>query len=211
MKILKESDKSAIKIAIDILNNDGIICFATETVYAIACNAASDQAVLNLYKIKERDKNKPIAIFAPSLENAKNFLVFNELEEKIAKKFMPGMITLILKKKPTKDCSIKISKFLNQEAEDLGLRIPNHKFCLELLSRFDGIIAATSANISNQDAATDCDMVKKYFAEKVDLLIDGGVCVHKIASTVLKVVDKNIKIIRKGLIDENSIYAKINQ
>lgn len=211
-RILKESDKSAVKVASEVLKNDGIICFATETVYAIACNGASDLAVKKIYKIKKRDENKPIAVFVSDIKTAKEFLEFNELEEKIAKKLMPGMITMILKQKLKTDSKIKPSKVLNDGKQDLGLRIPDHEFCLKLLSEFGGVIAATSANLSGEEPAIDFEMVKKYFSGLVDLIIDGGVCSHKIASTVLKIENDKIKIVREGLIDKNQLekYAKIN-
>lgn len=205
MKVLKESDKLATKLAVQVLNNDGIICFATETVYALACNAASDAAVQKLYQLKKRDENKPIAIFASNLKTAKKILKFNKAEEKIAEKFMPGMITLILKQQALKKQKIKVSKLLNNKDKTLGLRIPNHEFCLKLLLEFNGIIAATSANTSSEPAATDFEQANKYFKNKIDLMIDGGICHHKIASTIIKIENKKIKIIREGLITKKQL------
>lgn len=204
-KILKESDKSAVKTVIEVLKNDGIVCFATETVYALACDASSDIAVAKLYELKKREENKPIAVFVSDIKTAKKFLEFNDLEEQIAKKFMPGMITLILKQKQNKRSKSKPSLLLNKGGKDLGLRIPNHQFCLKLLSKFGGIIAASSTNISGEDPAIDFKTAKKYFSESVDLIIDGGVCSHKIASTILKIENGKIKIVREGLIDKNQL------
>jgi L-threonylcarbamoyladenylate synthase len=204
-KILKESDESAIKVAIEILKNDGIICFATETVYAISCNASSDIAVAKLYQLKKREEDKPIAVFVSDIKTAKKFLEFNDLEEKISKKFMPGMITMILKQKPNQISKIKPSLLLNKGKKNLGLRIPDHAFCLKLLSEFGGIIAASSANESFKDPAIDFASAKKYFAGKVDLIIDGGICSHKIASTILKIENDKIKIVREGLIGKNQL------
>ncbi|MFT6076852.1 MAG: L-threonylcarbamoyladenylate synthase [Myxococcota bacterium] len=200
---IKESDPQASQIATKILKNDGIICFATETVYALACNAASDIAVSKIYKIKERDSKKPIAVFVKDQKIAEKFLHFNEKEKKLSNHFMPGMITLILRKKDSDVSELKVSPLLSKD-ENLGLRIPDHKFCLDLLNKFDGIIAATSANPSNQDPAINFIQAKKYFNNKVDLIIDGGICIHKMASTVLK-VEKKINIIRSGAITKNQL------
>ncbi len=204
-KILTETNPDAIKIAAEILKNDGVICFATETVYAIACDASSDLAVRKLYEIKKRDPKKPIAVFTSDLKTAKEFLEFNSIEESIAKKFMPGMVTIILNKKSNPNQKIKVSKLLNNNDQSLGLRIPNHKFCLELLNEFQGIIAATSANISASEAAINFEQTLNYFQNKVDLIIDGGICTHKMASTVLRIEDDKIKIIRPGLIEKNQL------
>ena len=210
MLIIKESSKNAIATVAKILRDNGVVCFATETVYGLACNANSDLAVEKLYRIKERDLQKPVAVFVKDLIVAKRFLKFNSLENKIAQNFMPGMITLVLEKKITNNQQIFVSPLLNNGNSSLGLRIPNHQFCLKLLNTFDGIIAVTSANISNCKSATSLKDVTKYFQDKVDLIVDGGVCEYKIASTVLKVENNQINILREGLINKELIkkYCK---
>ena len=154
MLVIKEELENAAEIATRALKNNQIICFATETVYAIACDASSDIAVAKLYEIKKRDIKKPIAVFVKDLAMAKEFLDFNSIEDKIAQNFMPGMITLILNKKTNSEQELSVSPLLNNNENNLGLRIPNHQFCLKLLRNFGGVIAATSANISNQEGWT---------------------------------------------------------
>ncbi len=205
MIIITEQSENAAEIAAQALKNNQIICFATETVYALACDASSDIAVAKLYKIKDRDIKKPIAIFVRDLSMARKFLKFNPIEDKIAENFIPGMITLVLDKKTNLDQEISVSPLLNNGDNSLGLRIPNHKFCLKLLAAFDGVIAATSANISNQESAINSLQVRKYFGDKIDLIIDGGICQYKISSTVLRVNDNQINILREGLITQNQI------
>jgi L-threonylcarbamoyladenylate synthase len=205
MLTIKEQSANAAEIATRALKNNQVICFATETVYALACNASSDIAVAKLYEIKKRDIKKPIAVFVKDLATAKEFLNFNPTEDKIAQNFMPGMITLVLDKKASFEQKISVSSLLNNNENNLGLRIPNHQFCLKLLQTFDGIIAATSANISNQEDATNFVQAEKYFDNKIDLIIDGGVCQHKMSSTVLKINGDQIHILREGPITKNQI------
>ncbi len=197
---LDQNNPNAVKIAANILKNDGIICFATETVYALACDGASDLAVSKLYQLKKRDLKKPIAVFVKNLTMAKKFLHFNQEENNIANEFMPGMITLVLRKKSLAEQKIRVSTLLNDGSNHLALRIPDHKFCLELLNKYDGVIAATSANLSSQESAISFEQAEECFQNKVDLIIDGGICVNKIASTVLKVESAGIEILRSGLI-----------
>ena len=209
MLIIKEQEDSAIIEAVKALKAGQIISFATETVYALACDAANDKAVSKLYQIKQRQANKPIAVFAANLKMAEKFLIFNKIEKKIADNFMPGAITLILKKKKISANNYGLSPLLNRSSQDLGFRIPDHSFTLKLLKSFkDGFIAATSANISNKKAAVNCQEVVKYFGDKVDLIIDGGKCLYQIASTVVKVDNKGkINIIRQGLVTEQNIVS----
>jgi len=183
-----------IKKACKILNEGGVICFATETVYALACDATNDQAVAKLYAIKKRDKKKPIAIFAQNIEQAQEFLHFDPAEKALAQNFMPGALTLILQKKCD---AVKISPFLNEDDKNIGLRIPNHQFSLALLENFNKPIAATSANLSSLPPAVNFEEAQKKFANKANLIIDGGECAHKIASTVVK-IDDDLQILREG-------------
>lgn len=210
--LIDQTRPDAIKQAIQILRSGGVISFATETVYALAADAGNDQAIAKLYEIKKRHHQKAIAIMVKNLTAAKKILQFNDIETLIAKKFMPGPITLVLKVKPV--AHKKISKLLNSGKPvlpDLGLRIPDNKFALELLREFNGIIAATSANISGEPDIIDAKMLTKNFNNKIDLIIDGGICEHKIPSTVLKIDDTNITIIRAGSVSEQQIKSQVNQ
>ncbi len=202
-KLLKNSVETATKA----LFENQVICFATETVYALACNAQSDLAVSRLYEIKKRNPNKPLGIFVKNLTLAEEFLNFNQVERKIAKNFMPGMITLVLERKKIANQNITISSLINNQEDNLGLRIPNHDFCLKLLESFNGVVAATSANISQEKPATSFIQAKNYFKDQINLIIDGGECKNKIASTVLRVKNNQIIILREGLITKDQIKS----
>jgi len=192
--------------AVQILKNGGVISFATETVYALACDASNDKAIQRIYQLKNRSQNKPIAILVKNLSTAKKFLLINKIEEKIAKKFMPGPLTIIVKKK----AAANLSPLLNNGADEIGFRIPDDDFSLKLLKKFNGIIAATSANISDQNPAINNLEVENIFGKKIDLIIDGGTCKDKVASTVIMVTKNHqIKIIRKGLIKKQQLENEI--
>lgn len=173
-----------------------IISFATDTVYGLAVDASNFNAVEDLYKIKNREKNKPIAIFLKNLEEAKKLFYFDEAAERISKKFLPGSLTLVLKTRP-KAASLLASN-LNQNNDGfLGFRILDQKFTQDLLEKFGGIIAVTSANPAGKKPSINSSEVKKYFGD-IDLVIDGGTCEKKIASTVVKIFNNKIEILRQG-------------
>jgi L-threonylcarbamoyladenylate synthase len=185
MKIIKESDALAVNLACDFLRAGKIISFATDTVYGLAVDAANFKAVEALYKIKNRDKKKPIAIFVKDLAAAKKIFYFDKIAEKIAKEFLPGGLTLILKTRP--QALKELASNLNQNDDGfLGFRIVDQKFIKNLLKKFDGILAVTSANPRDQEPAINASEVKKYFTiSKLALLVDGGVAKQKIASTIV--------------------------
>jgi L-threonylcarbamoyladenylate synthase len=199
-KIIKENNIESIKEAIFYLENAGIIAFATDTIYGVACDAYNDKAVKKIYNIKNRDKSKSIAIFVKDLSSAKKIVQFQQQSESIFTNLTPGPLTLVLEKKE----NTKISNFLTNN-QYIGIRIPNHNFILKLLHKFNRPLAVTSANISGKKSATNIDEIKNYFQDKLDLIIDGGNCTN-VASTVVKISNDNkISILRQGIIKEEEI------
>ena len=107
---------------------------------------------------------------------------------------------------------LNLAPNLNENDEFLGFRIVETNFLQELFKNFSGILAVTSANISGQQAAISAEEVKKYFNfSTIDLLIDGGVCQKKIPSTVVKISDEKITILREGSIAASLIKSAIEQ
>jgi L-threonylcarbamoyladenylate synthase len=207
--IIKQSDQNAIELACQALHEGKIISFASDTVYGIGVDATNFKAVEDLYKIKNRDQNKPIAIFLKDLEAAKKIFYFDEISNKIAEKFLPGKLTLVLKKKPQELTKIAFN-LNNSDDEFLGFRLIKNDFIENLLEKFGGILAVSSANLSNQNSATSAIEVKKYFAKSnLALLIDGGKSAELEPSTVVKIFDKNIIILRHGAIDESLILNSL--
>lgn len=195
MKVISEKDLDAVSIACEFLRAGKVISFATDTIYGIAVDASNFKAVEALYKIKKRDEKKPIAIFVKDLKAAKKIFYFNNLAKKISEKYFPGALTLVLKTK-IKSASI-LAKNLNYNADGfLGFRIVDSNFIEKLLEKFDGALAVTSANLSGQKAATSATEIVKNLT-KLDLLISGKVS-KKTPSTVLKISNKKITILRQG-------------
>lgn len=202
--ILLEKSKKAILEAVRILKSGGVIAFPTDTVYGLGCDASNDLAVQKLYELKKRVQSKPIAIFLPDLEKAKNIVKFDRKSLIIASKFFPGALTLILSKKEDESKELKISSFLNQNNSQIGIRIPAHDFSLKLLENFGGVLAVTSANLSNAAVAVNSAQIKQYFFDKIDLIIDGGSCQGEI-STVVRIANDEVEIVRQGAISQDEI------
>lgn len=197
MEIIKENDQTSVDIACTFLKAGKIISFATDTVYGVAVDASNELAIEKLYQIKNRDKNKPIAIFVKNLEIAKKIFYFDDLATKLAKN-LPGALTIILEKKS--ENILNLAPNLNQNGDKfLGFRIVEREFIKNLFNKFDGVLAVTSANILGQKDATTYQEVKKYFENlKLDLLIIGENPNEKIASTVIKIQNNKAEILRQG-------------
>lgn len=195
MRVINERDIDAADIASDFLKNGKIISFATDTVYGLAVDASNSKAVDDLYQLKNRDQKKPIAVFVKDIEAAKQIFVFNKKAEEIAKKFLPGALTLVLQTKP--QTSPILASNLNSNNDGfLGFRIVNNKFINDLFEKFSGILAVTSANISGEQEAKNPQEIKNKFPE-LDLLIDGKIS-SQAPSTVVKITDEETIILRQG-------------
>jgi len=195
MQIINEKDFDAANTACEFLRAGKIISFATDTVYGIASDASNSKAVEGLYKIKKRDEKKPVAIFLKDLASAKKIFHFDELAQEIAQKYLPGALTLVLPIKYEALPMLAPNLNINNDGF-VGFRIVNCTFIKKLFEKFDGILAVTSANISGQKAAiTDEDVAKNL--PNIDLLICGQTPQGE-ASTVAKISDRKINILRQG-------------
>lgn len=195
MLVVNEKDPNAATLASEFLHHGKVISFSTDTVYALAADASNFRAVETLYQIKNRDPKKPIAIFVKDLDAAKKIFFFDKKAEEIAKKFLPGALTLVLE---TRDEAFSyIASNLNRNSDNfLGFRVVDNFFVKELFKKFDGILAVTSVNISGATAATNPDEIKNTLPN-IDLLIEGEIS-HQPASTVAKIIDNKITILRQG-------------
>ena len=195
MQIINELDKGSAKLASQFLKDGKIIAFATDTIYGIAVDASNDKAVEKLYQVKRRNKNKPIAIFLPDLKAAKEIFIFDDLAKNIAKKFMPGALTLVLETKV--EAKKILSNNLNLNNDNfIGFRIIDKKFTQNLFEEFNGILAVSSANLSGNLPLDDAIEIQNQINE-IDLIISGETNL-KIASTVAKICKGEINILRQG-------------
>ena len=186
---IDESELNKIK---EILDNDGVIIFPTDTVYGIACNCFSEKAIKKIFDIKKRPENKPINVLSNSLDKIK--LVsknISEKEEILINEYMPGALTVIL------DKNEKVPDILTAGLETIGVRIPKNNISLRILESVSYPLATTSANISGDSAGIKITDFLEEFDGVVDAIIDGGETDLKVASTIVR-GDNKLKIIREG-------------
>lgn len=178
---------------INILNNDGIVIFPTETVYGIGGNALSDEVADRIYEVKQRPREKALNILVSSREKIEKYAnIHSSVEKKIIEKYMPGPITLILEKKEG------FGKAFTEDNNTIGVRIPDSCIIQEILKKVDYPLIAPSANISGKPSGIDAEEIMKDFAGKVDAIIDGGKAKLGTASTIVKVENEEIKVLRQG-------------
>ncbi|MEM2934689.1 MAG: L-threonylcarbamoyladenylate synthase [Methanocellales archaeon] len=175
-----------IERAVEILNKDGVVIYPTETVYGLGGNAFSLNAVRRVFEIKQRAAQEPLSLAVSSFEMLQEIAYLDEAAWKFISKFLPGPITILLLKKPN------VPDFVTSGSKVVGIRFPDHKIALELISAFGKPITSTSANISGEPAPKSAEEVKV----KADFLIDGGKCYYGEASTIVDLINK--KMVRAG-------------
>lgn len=187
-----------------ILEKGGVGIIPTDTVYGLCANALNRDAIKRIYKIKKRDLDKPLVLFVKDKKEIENYCIVDDIGRKIIERFIPGAITLVLKKKDPL-FSISLKNF-----DTIGVRIPNNKFIIDLLNSLDFPLATTSANISGEKTPKNLDGLKKIFMGVVDFIVDGGE-LGDVPSTVLEIFDGEIRVIREGLIKKEEILSILKE
>lgn len=193
-----------IDLAADILSDGNLVAFPTETVYGLGGNAYSDEVVASIFSCKKRSEFNPLSICYKNLESAANDVEITDYARRIATKFLPGPITLLLKRRPDSQLSLLCSAGLNT----IGVRIPANSIAIDLLSRLNFPLAAPSANTSEKLSHTTAKSVNKDLDNIA--ILDGGKCSLGIESTIVDCSGENIIIRRQGVITIDELAAKCN-
>ncbi len=171
---------SDIKKAAAILNANDVVAIPTETVYGLAGNIFSKEAIDKIYRVKNRPSFNPLIVHIHSVEQIEELASeFPEKAQQLAKAFWPGSLTLVLPKNKI------IPDWITAGKNTVGLRIPNHQVTLELLKSLDFPLAAPSANPSNRISPTKSKHVDDYFKDKIQMVLEGGECENGIESTII--------------------------
>jgi L-threonylcarbamoyladenylate synthase len=183
-----------IEKAVKALMTDGLVVYPTETIYGLGADAFSEDAILKVYEAKNRPLSMPVSIAVSDFDMMAAVTQISQWEEEFINKFLPGPVTVIVKARAY------LPPMLTVGTGMIGVRYPAHPVAIDLISRFDSPITATSANQSGaKDPLTPGECHVPY-----DILIDGGI-LPGTPSTVVDLVNRCI--IREGaLISEVRDY-----
>ena len=199
-----EIKENELNESVEVLKKGGIVIFPTETVYGIGTNALCESSVKRIYEVKERPDEKPLSIMVSNKDEISKYAIIeNEIEKKIIDSFMPGPITIILKKKEG------VFDYISSGKDTIGIRIPNNNIMLKLLQKAEIPIVAPSANISGRPSGIIFENILKDFSGKVDVAINGGKCEISEPSTIVQIIDNEPIILREGKISLNEIKMVI--
>ena len=171
------------------LNNGNMIIYETDTLYGLGVDATNSEAILKINKLKKRAM--PLSIMLKSINEIRKYASVSKNEFKIIEKILPGPFTLLLKPRHS-----NLSNFVTHNSNKIGIRVPNNKFCLQLLSKFKKPIITTSVNVHGTQSLNNIDEIEEKFFN-IDIY-EGNVNNESNGSTILDFMENKINIIRQG-------------
>ena len=200
INLKEEYNEEKIKEAAQDILNGKLVIFPTETVYGIGANALNDNACKNIFKAKGRAGDNPLIVHVNNVDMIKQLVEEpNEVEKILISTFCPGPFTLILKAKNI------IPKSVTAGLDTVGIRMPSNKIANKLIEYAGVPIAAPSANVSGRPSGTKIEDILKEFDGKVSTIIDDGMVDIGLESTVVRVIDNKVRILRPGKIIKENI------
>jgi L-threonylcarbamoyladenylate synthase len=184
----------------EIIQRDGVMAYPTDTFYGLGASAYSERALQKVYRLKKRDRGKPLSVVISGIEMAEKISVsLPPIFEELSREYWPGPLTLIIKAKPL------FPPRILGPAGSLALRLPDVPWLLELVRQMNTPLTATSANISGAKEIADPGEVIRIFRWKVDLIVDGGPTPGGLPSTIVDLTSEKPRILREGAIPESRL------
>jgi L-threonylcarbamoyladenylate synthase len=190
--------------AAEVLRAGGLVAFPTETVYGLGADASNAEALYRVFDVKGRPRSHPLIVhiadgrFLPLWASS-----LSAAGTKLAMKFWPGPLTLIVRR------SERISTAATGGGDTVGLRVPSHPLAREMLRRFDGGVAAPSANRFGRISPTTADHVAEDLGGDIDYLLDGGACEVGVESTIVDVSREAPVLLRSGGLAREALEAVV--
>ena len=200
------STPEEIAYAAGILRSGGLVAFPTETVYGLGADATNERAVARIFATKGRPVDHPVIVHLGAVDELERWARdVPAVAWRLAARFWPGPLTLILKRAPG------VSDALTGGQDTVGLRVPNHPVALALLQAFGGGLAAPSANRFGRISPTLAAHVLAEFGDAVDCVIDGGPCAVGLESTILDLSGTRPRVLRPGAVTPDALAETLGE
>ncbi len=200
---MKRYNKNQIEELSKLLKNNGVISVPTDTVYGICGSINSPEAQTKLKEIKKRPESKLFPIMCADIEQIKSIAIVDNKSKKIIKEFMPGPITIVLRKNE------KLPEYINNGKETIAIRMATSNELKELIKILGCPVFMTSANKSGEEVCKTLEDIERKCPD-LDGMLEGTVSFGQ-ASTIVDCTSNEIKILRKGPISEDEIIKALNK
>ena len=203
-----EIKENEIEQAAEEIKKGNLVLFPTETVYGIGANALNTNAVKKIFEAKGRAQDNPLIVHVSNLSMVEEIVEeIGELERKLIEKFWPGPLTIIFKRK-SEDI---IPNVVTANLDTVGIRMPSNLIAKELIEKAGVPIAAPSANVSGKPSGTKIEDIIQELDGKVSYILDGGSTDIGLESTVIKVSEDKVNILRPGKITKEQLEEVAKQ
>jgi L-threonylcarbamoyladenylate synthase len=192
MRVLKPTPEN-VQAASQIVRNGGLVIYPTDTVYGLGCDPFNVNAVKQVFRAKGNRK-KPLPILSCFIADLGRIAHLTDAAQKIAGKFWPGPLTIVVLKKPP------LLDVVTCNLPSVGVRVPKHDVAAQLIRLSGGLLVGTSANKTGQKPPQTASEAAEQLGEEVDLIINGGRAPLGKPSTVVDLTAEKPKILREGLI-----------
>jgi L-threonylcarbamoyladenylate synthase len=187
-------DPAAIVRIVDVLRAGGVVAYPTDTLYGLAVDPRSDDAVRRVFSIKGRDANNAIPLIAGSLEQASDVCELGALHLRLAHAFWPGPLALV------GEADRALSRLLLAGGSTVVVRVPAHAVARAIARGLAYCITATSANVSGAPPAASAAEAAAALGDRVDAIVDAGPAPGGPPSTIVGVRDRTPVLVRAGAI-----------
>ena len=200
-KIGSGCDADVLERAGELIRSGELVAFPTETVYGLGANAYLAESARKVYAAKGRPSDNPLIVHVNDSADASLFAETNETYKKLAKRFMPGPLTVILPKKDV------IPDEVTGGLRTVAVRCPSNPIARELIRRSGVPIAAPSANLSGKPSPTCAEHVMQDMDGRIAMVIDGGECEIGLESTVIAVSGNSANVLRPGAVTPDMLRS----
>ncbi|WP_294538067.1 L-threonylcarbamoyladenylate synthase [uncultured Rhodoblastus sp.] len=200
---LLAADAEGLAAASEMLRENRLVAFPTETVYGLGADATNARAVAEIYRAKGRPSFNPLIAHVADIAMARREGIFDVRAEKLAEAFWPGPLTLVL----PQATGASVCDLARAGLRSVGLRVPDHPVALALLAAAGRPIAAPSANLSGHVSPTAPAHVLADLGGRIDAVIDGGPCGIGVESTIVALLDGKAALLRPGGLSRAALEA----
>ncbi|MBS3756830.1 MAG: threonylcarbamoyl-AMP synthase [Desulfobacterales bacterium] len=180
--------------AVAVLRDGGIIAYPTDTYYGIGCDLTNKKAIEKVYWLKNRDKREPFSFICSDLKNISDYAKVTNYAYKTMKRLLPGPYTFIL------EGSRQVPKIMLAKRKTVGIRVPDHNICIELVKNLENPIISTTAASPEGEIFNDPSFIEEHFKNSITLVIDGGPVPGE-PSSVISLIGDEPEVLREGLGD----------
>ncbi|MEM4716310.1 MAG: L-threonylcarbamoyladenylate synthase [Candidatus Caldarchaeum sp.] len=192
----------AVAKAAEAVARGGVVVYPTETVYGIGCRVFDAEAVERVKMIKRREE-KPSPVLVSDFDQLDEVARPNEHEVEACYRLWPGPVTIIMEKAP------QLPPVVTAGKPTVGVRMPANAVALTLIQKSNTPLLGTSANISGKPAATSLGLVEPEIIKLVDCVVDGGRTLYGKPSTVIELVDGEVRVVREGAWSLEEIRSRL--